>query len=602
MAHSYPGSPINARQVFQLLRSVARARGFASTSGRGNDQFRRSDFTGQGFTGYYEPGQPTAGPLGSTSSVGASRITPRVLKEHLDQFVVGQERAKKVMSVAVYNHYQRIQELQRREDEQAAIIAQQERQAMGARHPIEEQDEFPGQPSTISLCPPQRPHNTSNSRIGSQPIIDQTPLSIEKSNLMVLGPSGTGKTLMAKTLARVLEVPFSMSDCTPFTQAGYIGEDVEVCISRLLAASGYDVAKAERGIICLDEIDKIATARVSHGKDVSGEGVQQALLKILEGTTVQVQAKQEKNNPSATSTKGAGVGPPGAPGNQGASATQSGSQKGETYNVNTDNILFICSGAFVGLHKVVMDRLAKGSIGFGARVQRNTTSSNDTNLTTDNNDPTIAAGLPENDELFRKHSPFFHTEESKLDLSDPDSAPRHNTLDLITPTDMHKYGLIPELIGRLPVTTALRPLTVHQLTRVLTEPRNALVTQYVELFHLSGIELRFSTFALQEIAKSAQAMGTGARGLRTVMERVLGDSMYEAPGSGVRFILVHQEAAKGQQRVMMWGRESLQAFAAAVQAEEDAWDRMHQPPPEPEQDRFGTFEQYREVAKVAGSG
>lgn len=413
---------------------------------------------------------------------------------------------------------------------------------------------------------------------------------------------------MAKTLARVLEVPFSMSDCTPFTQAGYIGEDVEVCISRLLAASGYDVAKAERGIICLDEIDKIATARVSHGKDVSGEGVQQALLKILEGTTVQVQAKQERGAPSSASGRGSSAVPPNSSGVQGpsggATATQSGPQKGETYNVNTDNILFVCSGAFVGLHKLIMDRLAKGSIGFGARVQNNSTFSSPLNASlSDANDPTIPAGVPENDELFRKHSPFFAAEEPITDQNDPGSVRRHNTLDLITPLDLHKYGLIPELTGRLPITTSLRPLTTTQLIRVLTEPRNALVTQYVELFHLSGIELRLSSLALEEIAKSAQAMGTGARGLRTVMERVLGDAMYEAPGGGVRYILVGEQAAMGKQKAMMWGRESQQAFSTAVGAEEKEWHRRNGGLRESaETDRFDTFEQYREVAKIAGTG
>ena len=473
-----------------------------------------------------------------------------------------------------------------------------------------EQDEFPGQPSTVSLYPPRPPPPYPSQRLGSQPIIDQTPLTIEKSNLLVLGPSGTGKTLMAKTLARVLEVPFSMSDCTPFTQAGYIGEDVEVCISRLLAASGYDVAKAERGIICLDEIDKIATARVSHGKDVSGEGVQQALLKILEGTTVQVQAKQEKSAPSSTSGRSS-TPTPNSPGAQGplggATATQSGPQKGETYNINTDNILFICSGAFVGLHKLIMDRLAKGSIGFGARVQTSSFNPSHSPSNPDTNDPTIPAGTPENDALFAKHSPFFTTEDPSPDRDDAKSPPRHNTLDLITPGDLHKYGLIPELTGRLPITTSLRPLTISQLTRVLTEPRNALVTQYVELFHLSSIELRFSSLALHEIAKAAQTMGTGARGLRTVMERVLGDAMYDAPGGGVRYVHVGEQAATGKEKVKMWGRESRAAFAAAVQEEEEEWRRRNQPAAgermrHDEQDRFDSFEQYREVAKIAGAG
>lgn len=333
---------------------------------------------------------------------------------------------------------------------------------------------------------------------------------------------------MAKTLARVLSVPFSMSDCTPFTQAGYIGEDAEVCVQRLLAASNYDVARAERGIICLDEVDKIATAKVSHGKDVSGEGVQQALLKIIEGTTLQVQAKQERS----TSHRPAGGIHNGYPTNSplsggtmpGSSSTTynqggNGSSKGEVYNIRTDNILFIFTGAFIGMHKIIMDRVSKGSIGFGAPV-RAANSDNQTSL----------KGGTEEAKLFEKYLPFFTP-------NDGTAKTDYNPLDLLEPSDLQKYGLIPELVGRIPVSTALSALDEEALVRVLTEPRNSLMRQYEQLFQLSGVELRLTSGALREVAKAALGMGTGARGLRTVMERLLGDAMFEAPGQLVFFLV-----------------------------------------------------------------
>ena len=596
------------------------------------DQFRRSDFTGQGFTGYYEPGQPTVGPLGDASAYGAPRITPRVLDQHLSNYIVGQERAKRVMSVAVYNHYQRVQEIIRKEEEEEALMAQQERQAMRQQHPVEgliyysldyepkmetnntDTDEFPGQPHTIGSLPSPPPLSAASfpgqPRIGTEPIVDQTPLVIEKSNVLVLGPSGVGKTLIAKTLARVLEVPFSMSDCTPFTQAGYIGEDVEVCVQRLLAAANYDVARAERGIIVLDEIDKIATARVSHGKDVSGEGVQQALLKIIEGTTVQVQAKSERGSGTASSRGQGAVPPSSGPTNSPLSGgTSQGPAKGETYNVNTENILFICSGAFVGLHKLIMDRLAKGSIGFGARVRTSPgSSSSSSDSSTEVNNPTIPSGIPENDELFRKHLPFFAEPPSSQDSSKPTS---YNVLDLLTPSDLHKYGLIPELTGRLPITTSLTPLTNDQLIRVLTEPRHALLSQYIALFSLSGIELRFTTAALHAVASAASSMGTGARGLRTVMERTLHDAMFEAPGSGCRHVLVGERSVLGKEKVSMFARESRNAFWSQFRVGEDEWQARQQRDTDAESAEdeelrrptgFSSFEQYREKAKIAGSG
>lgn len=400
---------------------------------------------------------------------------------------------------------------------------------------------------------------------------------------MLLGPSGVGKTLMAKTLARVLSVPFSMSDCTPFTQAGYIGEDAEVCVHRLLAAANYDVSRAERGIICLDEIDKIATAKVSHGKDVSGEGVQQALLKIIEGTTIQIQAKPERNAPraggqSATYPTHSPLSSSGYPSSSPVSPTQP--SKGEVYNVRTDHILFIFSGAFIGLQKVVMDRLSKGSIGFGAPVRSSSSlfySPSSTKPSSANQPIPILPGSEE-EALYKKHLPFFTpTPPEDPSLSNDPTLPLpeptyFNPLDLLTPTDLQMYGLIPELIGRIPTTAALSPLTHPLLLRILTEPRSSLTAQYSTLFSLSSIELRFTTPALHVIASNALAMGTGARALRTEMEAILGDAMFEAPGSSVKYVLVTERVARREEGAVYFGRGQGGRFHALIAQEEGDWE------------------------------
>ena len=336
---------------------------------------------------------------------------------------------------------------------------------------------------------------------------------------------------MAKTLARVLAVPFSMSDCTPFTQAGYIGEDAEVCVQRLLAAANYDVAAAERGIICLDEIDKISAGKVSHGKDIAGEGVQQALLKIIEGTTLQIQAKQEKsargpamqsnNYPTNSPLAGGNINPSSSSGN-----TSSGPAKSETYNVRTDNILFICAGAFVGLQKQVMNRIAKGSIGFGSPIRSSSASSSQASKSGNQDTSITVTPGSEESKLFERHLPFFTTQSP-----DQPAATEYNPLDLVEPVDLQTFGLIPELVGRIPVSAALSALDEDALVRVLTEPRNSLIKQYEQLFQLSGVELRFTRGALREIAKASIGTGTGARGLRTICERLLTETMFEAPGT-----------------------------------------------------------------------
>ena len=376
-------------------------------------------------------------------------------------------------------------------------------------------------------------------------------MTLEKANILLLGPSGVGKTysgqnccnlavfllmysifrLMAKTLARVLAVPFSMSDCTPFTQAGYIGEDAQVCVERLLVAANYDVVAAEQGIICLDEVDKIAAAKTAHGKDVGGEGVQQALLKIIEGTTLHIQAKQEKSAPGSRSATGldpgASTGSPmyggkyassGPASSSGSGSPTSSSSKGETYSIRTDNILFVFTGAFIGLNKMILNRVSKGSIGFGSPIRSSSS------LSSDNPDMTLAVKPgSEESKILEKHLPFFTP-------ASPDQVAHYNPLDLLEPIDLQTYGMIPELVGRIPVTTALSALDEDALVRVLTEPRNSLVRQYEHMFQLSGIELRFTSGALREIAKSSLGMGTGARGLRTCVERLLGEAMFEAPG------------------------------------------------------------------------
>ncbi|KAE8858769.1 hypothetical protein PTNB73_08249 [Pyrenophora teres f. teres] len=557
-----------ARASYLALYSISRRTSLPQSHRRASSRFNRSDFSGQGFSSFYEPDQPTRGPLGSTSNVGVGHITPKALRQHLDQFVVDQDRAKIVLSVAVHEHHLRIQELKRQLDEQARLDAQAQRRAtVYSRHPVE--DEFPGQQSTVELhshndtlsyteAPSYRPTSPAPVDVDSLLDTSEHQLQIEKSNVLILGPTGVGKTLMCKTLAKTLGLPISISDCTTFTQAGYIGDDVESCVARLFSASNYDIEATEHGIIVLDEIDKIAGSKMSYGKDVGGEGVQQALLKIIEGTTVQVQAKPER---SANRPGGLSGGPLGSPPPPGP-----GGNKGEVFNIRTDNILFICTGAFSSLHKIILDRKSKSGMGFGASIRSSSAHAAA--------DGVMLGGVEA--ETFKKDSPFFVPQETEMPnpfgVRQSKREEKINVLDYVQPADLQKFGMIPELIGRIPTVCAVSALDEQALVRVLTEPKDSLIRQEEYKSFLRNIELRFTNGALREIARKASKMGTGARGLRHVVDQLLLQAKYETPGSSVKHILVTQDVALLKRAPMYFHRGQSAAFEAAHAQEEEKWD------------------------------
>ncbi len=353
-------------------------------------------------------------------------LKPSEMKAHLDQYVIGQEEAKKVLSVAVYNHYKRID---------------------------------------------------AASRSGKA--VDDNDVEIEKSNIILVGETGTGKTLLARTIAKMLHVPFCIADATVLTEAGYVGEDVESILSRLLQVADYDVASAERGIVFIDEVDKIArkSDNPSITRDVSGEGVQQALLKILEGAVVSVPPQGGRKHPEQ-----------------------------KMVQINTQNILFICGGAFDGIEKRIGSRLQANAIGYSASK-----------------------------------------EQQVID--------KDNMLQYIAPPDLKSYGLIPELVGRLPVLSFLNPLDKDALRRILTEPRNALIKQYVKLFEMDDIEIKVDDDVFDFIVEKAIEFKLGARGLRSICELIMMDAMFNAPAEGAdKLIHITIEYAQSQLNLNNIGR------------------------------------------------
>jgi len=340
-----------------------------------------------------------------------------------------------------------------------------------------------------------------------------------------------------------------------------VGEDAEAAVHRLFTESGNDVAATEMGIIVLDEVDKLALSKVTNGKDVGGEGVQQALLKIIEGTTLSVTVKSDRGSRSSSNPFPPGFGA----GNAGGGALGSaGAQKTETFLIRTDNILFIFAGAFNGLENIILNRVNKGSMGFGSPV-RSKPSENPANTSNPHDlDP----------ELFHKGLPFYAKPSVTQDSAKVSDENIYNPLDLVTPVDFQNFGLIPEFIGRIPIRTALSSLSISQIVRILTEPRNSITAQYISLLATSGAELRFTSGAIHAMARRAHSQGTGARGLRTVVESVLAKTMYEVPGSSVKFVLVTEAAVNGDEHgVGYWARGQAAKFHGAIAAEEEAWER-----------------------------
>ncbi|KAG9317257.1 P-loop containing nucleoside triphosphate hydrolase protein [Chiua virens] len=432
----------------------------------------------------------------------AGLATPRQLVKYLDEFVIGQENAKKVLSVAVFNHYSRVR---------ANLTATEDQPDLQGWDVINPPDaRFGVSPAQIHPHPQRLPPP-------HLPLQQRHTLPLfEKSNVLVIGPTGSGKTLLARTLAKVLDVPFSVSDCN-FIYTN-VGEDVEMAIQRLLQAANWDSIRASSGIVYIDEVDKIARKTSSTGtegsRDVGGEGVQQALLRMMEGSVVTVQGKSSGLEPPP-SAAGEGRSRPGARGQSPVPP------RPDTYSIDTSNVLFILSGAFVGLDAVVKRRVAKGSIGFTANLAPK-------------NEETETTGFV----------PFFT----------PNRRSRHNVLDLVEPSDLVKYGFIPEFISRLPSITTLAPLTIPDLRRILTEVRGSLISQYTALFGYSGVEIRFTGAALDQICRKAAERGGGARGLRGIM--------------AVRYVLIDEEVALGKKQAMYWSRGEGPAFWAAWANEE----------------------------------
>ena len=435
--------------------------------------------------------------------------SPRSLKTFLDEYVIGQDVSKKVLSVAVYNHYLRIFDRvkkQRLKEDQLQFLEANVTDKNDEPTYVPSSEAEQGMRNLKRQVESLKPGSTGNAKK-----MGDSDLELSKSNVMVIGPSGSGKTLLATTLARVLDVPIAITDCTQLTQAGYIGEDVEVCIERLLVNADFDVAKAEKGIIVLDEIDKLAKPSASIGtKDVSGEGVQQSLLKIIEGHKVQISVKRPVKKKDAETDK---------------NGNKSVTKKEEVFTIDTSNILFMIMGAFVGLDKHVAKRIKKLK----------------------------EIDAPVSEEAAAKEKKQEKEEEetkinNKIEEVELENGEKVSALNLATPVDLVSFGIIPELVGRVPIITALQPLQNSDLYHILKEPKNALLDQYEYIFKQFGVRLCITDKALRKVSEFAQKEGTGARGLRGIMERLLLNINYECPESGTRYVLINEKTVESLQQ------------------------------------------------------
>ncbi|KAI0445679.1 P-loop containing nucleoside triphosphate hydrolase protein [Xylaria telfairii] len=517
----------------------ARGRALSTTAVLRTAPGRTANFN-SGFTSSYDPNDEGGrGPMFSKTSLGVPQFYPRDLKKRVDEYVVGQDRAKKTISSVIFNHYQNLRRRQYQEEQERKREEKLMRQARNFREhePRPVEDDYSGHQAW------ERPEQNVIDLYIPEDTNHQTPIKIDKSNILLIGPTGVGKTYILETLSKKINVPFTICDCNSFTQAGYIGQDVETCIERLLIESNYDVKAAEHGIVVLDEFDKIARRETMNGRDVGGEGVQQALLKLVEGTKVTVNVKDNRSSRSASPITTNYTGP-------GSSSSTSGPQavlpagKVDQYTVDTSNILFVMCGAFVGLDKVILNRVSKPTMGFGSEL-RNRSSS-------DNNQ----VDLPP-----RLFSHLPHRSPPSEDVS------KLTALDLTTPEDLQGFGFIPELIGRVHNIVALSPLSRNDLNRILTEPRNSLVAQYTALFETYPSKLFFTQKALDAIAERAEKARTGARGLKMEMERVLAEPMFDAP---IPYVLITEKTVRGEEKAGYWGKEGRFEVQRLIQ-DEDGW-------------------------------